>query len=118
MKILTFRKIKVKLIFTSLYLFYVILAYYLHIPCIFKFTCKIICPGCGMTKAVIFALQLNLVEAFKCHPMFWSIPILFFIFLDDGTIFKNVQLKTQIQMIIIILFFCTYILRLLFIKGV
>lgn len=43
-----------------------------------KFT-GIPCPGCGMTRAHVAMLHLDVGEAFYYHPLFWSaIPIVFY----------------------------------------
>ena len=61
------------------------LAYALHIPCFFQSVFGIGCPGCGMTRAWVFAIQFDFKSAFFYHPMFWSLPILYLYFwLDDG----------------------------------
>ena len=47
------------------------------------------CPGCGMTRAVLAALRLDLAAAFGYHAMFWSMPVLFLYFLFDQGLFRN-----------------------------
>ena len=32
------------------------------------------CPGCGMTRAWLAALHLDLAGAFRLHPLFWMAP--------------------------------------------
>ena len=57
---------------------------------VFKITCPMLqflhipCPGCGMTRAWIHALQLDLAAAFSYHGMFWSMPIVLLYYLYDG----------------------------------
>lgn len=34
-----------------------------HIPCIFRFITGIPCPGCGMSRAFVFLLHGNLIDA-------------------------------------------------------
>lgn len=75
--------LKTKLAFTALYLGVVGLFYALGISCVFQRLLGIPCPGCGMTRAVLAALRLNLKGAFGYHPMFWSMPILYLYFLSD-----------------------------------
>lgn len=80
---------KTKLLFTAGYLVLVALLYFLQISCVFRTLFGVICPGCGMTRAMVAALQLHFKEAFAHHPMFWSMPILYLYFLLDGGIFRK-----------------------------
>lgn len=34
------------------------------------------CPTCGMTRAWLSALSLDLSSAFSWHPLFWTVPLL------------------------------------------
>lgn len=62
---------------------------------IFKPQCPFItlfgipCPGCGMTRAYINLVKLNVAGAFEMHPMFWSVPILALYYFFDGNLFSN-----------------------------
>lgn len=46
-----------------------------NVPCLIKFTTGISCAGCGMTRAWLSALRLDLAAAFSYHPLFWAVPI-------------------------------------------
>lgn len=46
------------------------------VPCLFTAWLGIPCPGCGMRRALAAAASLNFGEAFRLHPMFWSLPVL------------------------------------------
>ena len=35
----------------------------------------VICPSCGMSRAWLAALRLDLEAAFFYHPMFWIVPV-------------------------------------------
>lgn len=80
---------KSKLMFTAGYLLAVAVFYSLQISCVFQRFLGIPCPGCGMTRAMLAVLRLDLNAAFAYHPMFWSIPILYLYFLSDNGIFKR-----------------------------
>ncbi len=58
-------------------------------PCVFTAVLGIPCPGCGMTRALLAALRLDLAAAFSLHPMFWSLPILYLYFLSDNGLFHR-----------------------------
>lgn len=62
------------------------LALWLNIGCLFRNITGIPCPGCGMSRAWLAALRLDLITAFRYHPMFWSVPVLMAYCLFDGQI--------------------------------
>lgn len=80
---------KTKLLVTAGYIGLIVLFYWMRISCVFQTVFGVVCPGCGMTRAMIAALQLQFGEAFGYHPMFWSIPILYAYFLLDEGIFRK-----------------------------
>lgn len=47
------------------------------------------CPGCGMTRACFAVLRGDLITAFACHGMVWSLPLLLLLFLFDGRLFSR-----------------------------
>ncbi len=53
-------------------------------PCLFRKATGLICPACGMSRAWLAALRLDIGAAFRYHPMFWSIPVLALLWLFDG----------------------------------
>ncbi len=63
--------------------------YLLKVPCLFQHFFGIPCFGCGMTRALLSALKLDFVSAFKLHPMFWSVPILYIFLLKNGNLFSE-----------------------------
>lgn len=82
---------KTKIIVTAVYLGTVALFYKFGISCVFQSIFGVCCPGCGMTRALLAALRLDLSVAFSYHPMFWSVPLLFLYFwLDDGIFPKKI----------------------------
>jgi hypothetical protein len=80
---------KTKLAVTAAYLGIVALFYFGGLSCIFQQFFGIICPGCGMTRALLAALRLDFGTAFSYHPMFWSLPILYLYFLSDKGLFPG-----------------------------
>ena len=60
----------------------------------------ITCPGCGLTRALVLALQLDFVGALKMHSMIWSVPVLCIYWMFDFRFFK----KEWIDNVILILF--------------
>lgn len=61
---------------------------------------RVTCPGCGLTRALVYALQLDFVSALKMHAMIWSVPVLIIYWLFDFHIFK----KEWIDNVILCLF--------------
>lgn len=61
----------------------------LELPCVWKFLLGVSCPGCGMTRAWLSVLHLNFAQAFRMHPMFWSVPVMALWWLFDGHIFRR-----------------------------
>ena len=43
----------------------------------------VICPSCGMSRAWLAALRLDLGAAFSHHPMFWIVPAVAALWLFD-----------------------------------
>ncbi len=80
---------KTKLLFTVGCLVVVALFYTLRISCIFQTIFGIACPGCGMTRALLAVLRLDIEAAFRYHPMFWSVPLLYFYFLFEHGLFRH-----------------------------
>lgn len=83
------KNLKQKVLFICVYLSVIAVCWVLKVPCIFLTIFGFCCPGCGMTRAIRSALQLDFVSAFRYHPMFWSVPLIFLFLFLDGGIFKN-----------------------------
>ena len=89
---------------------YIVLAYF-EIGCPIKFLTGISCAGCGMTRAWLSVLKLNLKQAFYFHPLFWTVPIGIFIYLLRKRVSeKNVRFVIGI---FIFLFTAVYIMRMM-----
>ena len=114
----TLRKIeniKPKLAVVPLILLLYLLMYALDTTCIVKSILGIPCPGCGMTRAVVSALRLDLAAAFRLHPMFWSLPLLVLYFLYDGHLFKNKRLNYGVGAAIALGFLLNWLIRIFYI---
>lgn len=51
------------------------------ITCPIRFFTGLSCPGCGMTRAWLAVLRLDLAAAFAWHPLFWTVPLAGVLFL-------------------------------------
>lgn len=63
--------------------------YVLKVPCLFQHFFHIPCFGCGMTRALLSAVRLDFISAFKYHPMFWSVPLLLVFLFKNGNLFSK-----------------------------
>lgn len=89
-----------KLIVTLALLAFVAVLWVLKIPCpVFALT-GIPCPGCGMTRALVGAVQFRFAYAFEMHAMFWSAPVLYLYFLCDGRLFRSRWLNRAVLVLI------------------
>lgn len=106
------KELKNKLLLTLIYLLFLFIYWYFDLSCIFRYFFNIPCPGCGMVHAVSSILKLDFVLAFKYHPMFWSVPVLYLYMLYDGKIFNNKFIDNSILILIALGFFANWIIRL------
>lgn len=70
-------------------------------PCVIRSITGLPCPGCGLSRAWLAMLRLDLLSAFRYHPMFWSIPIFMLYFLFDGQLFRRKRWNIGIAAILI-----------------
>ncbi len=57
--------------------------------CPIKAVTGIPCPGCGMTRAWLSVLRLDIRKAFAYHPMFWTAPVIAVFAVCDFRPFKS-----------------------------
>ena len=69
----------------------VILLLLLTVRCPIRFLTGIPCPGCGMTRACVYALSLDFERAFSFHPLWWTAPLLFLYFFFDELLPKKLS---------------------------
>ena len=88
----------------------VIGAIYILIHCPIKYITGIACPGCGMTRAYISLLKLDVAKSFYYHPL-WPIPIMY-LFVYYFFRNKNRKVYNFFVCIVIMLFILVYFYRL------
>lgn len=93
------------------YVVFYSLTYFFNLECLWKYIFDIPCPGCGFTRAIKYALKLDFANAFSCHPMIWSFPIIIFYFLFGDKI--KSKIIDYIMLVILFAFFVVWIYRLL-----
>ena len=68
------RRIEVITSVAAVVVLYVILESF-GVTCPIKYITGISCAGCGMSRAWMAFLQLDIAKAFAYHPLFWLVPI-------------------------------------------
>lgn len=102
------KDLKVKISVLIVLFLAVFLMYLLKIPCIFKAVTGLECLGCGMTRAVLSALEFDFKSAFSYHIMFWSVPLFVLLIFKDGRIFKNKHLNLSLYILLGVGFLVNY----------
>lgn len=91
-------------------MFFYFFLYFCNIGCPFYYITGIPCAGCGMTRAWISLLHLDIKKAYYYHPLF-ILPLIFIICFA----FKNRiphKIYTGVVVTIILLFITVYLVRL------
>lgn len=87
---------------------------FLFYQCPFRFLLGIPCPGCGMTRAFLALLHLDIKDAFHAHPLF-PVVILIAIYYLLETI-KVIRFPEKVKKILLVvialLFILVYVVRL------
>ena len=55
--------------------------FYLTLGCPLRFFTGICCPGCGMSRALWYALKLDFATAFNMHPLIFIMPVVALLFI-------------------------------------
>lgn len=70
------------------------------------------CPGCGMSRAWLCALEGDLAGAFYYHPMFWAVPLLALFIFYDCRLFRRPWLNYLVLGLMLLGVLVCYVLRL------
>lgn len=89
-------KWKEKLLITAGLIVGIALMFVFQVGCPFQRLTGVDCPGCGMTRAVLLALQGRFADALRRHWMVWSLPLIYALFLTDGRIFRRKWMNTAL----------------------
>ena len=85
----------------------------LDTSCIVKFIVGIPCPGCGLTRAWLSVFSLDFAAAFRCHPLFWTVPIVIYYIVFNFEPFRSKVLNYGVPLAIAAMFYINWIIRLL-----
>lgn len=81
--------------------------------CAFYNITGVYCPSCGMTRAYVSLLHLDIRQAFYYNPVFLIIPLIIFPFIIEQFFFKiKKSTKTMYFSILIIILIVAWIIRL------
>ncbi len=85
---------------------------FLDIDCAFKKFLGIPCFFCGTTRAVINAVNLNVIDAFYWHPLFWfSVMMAFFVIIRFGRPIKSKRIKKMLIITVVACYLSVYAVR-------
>lgn len=85
------------------------------ITCPIKFITGISCAGCGMSRAWMAFLQLDIAKAFAYHPLFWLVPIAVIVLLCKSKI--NIKIYKIFMFTIVAAFVIVYMYRMIWGEG-
>lgn len=88
-------------------------AYFAGVECVYLKYFHIICPGCGMTRALRAMLEFDFVSAFTYHPMIFAMPLVLLYILMDGKVFKKKIIDNTILIVICLGFVINYVIKLI-----
>lgn len=90
--------------------FTLIAAFYLTFGCPIRFFTGISCPGCGMSRAVLALLRLDIGLAIEMHPLVFLLPVAVAVYLLRRRIPKKAM--TALCISALVLLTAAYIVRL------
>lgn len=85
------------------------------ITCPIKFITGISCAGCGMSRAWMAFLQLDIAKAFAYHPLFLLVPIAVIVLLCKSKI--NIKIYKIFMFTIVAAFVIVYMYRMIWGEG-
>lgn len=85
----------------------------LGIGCPIKWATGISCAGCGMTRAYLSLLHLDIKHAFLYHPLFWSVPLVLLIIVLHMAGRVPARTANCVKYLTAFLFVIVYVVRLL-----
>ncbi|MCI7112182.1 MAG: DUF2752 domain-containing protein [Agathobacter sp.] len=87
----------------------------LGITCPIKFFTGISCAGCGMSRAWLSVLRLDMAGAFRYHPLFFLPPVVLVVILLKSKI--NIKVYKIFMFTIVAAFVIVYMYRMIWGEG-
>lgn len=84
-----------------------------ELPCPLRAATGLPCPGCGMGRAWLAFLRLDISQAFAYHPMFWTVPVVGVFVLLDGKLFRRKHLNHAVLILILLGLLLCWVIRLI-----
>lgn len=80
--------------------------------CVFYHLTGIPCPGCGLTRSYLAAMQFDFAEAFRMHPL-WSVtvPVLLWAVWKGGIFFKDHRKNLIFTLLLGLIYIGVYLIR-------
>lgn len=85
----------------------ILILYITGIGCPIRFLFGVCCPGCGLTRAYVSLLHMDLYSAFMYHPLFILPPIIFAIYISN----VDNKIKNFVMVTSVVLFLVLYLFR-------
>lgn len=99
------RNIALCIVFSIIYIFIRVTG--LAIPCIFRKITGFLCPGCGITRAILAAVKLDFAKAFAYNQfMFIALPALAYIIVKNDYVFVRYGNRKLSRFDNILIFIC------------
>lgn len=105
--------LKGKLLATFIYIVLLCVFWLFKLPCFFQSIFGLPCPGCGMSRALFSLIRLDIVSAFKFHPLFWSVPIFYLYFIFDFNVTGKKYLDRAVIFLIALGFALNWIFKII-----
>lgn len=81
------------------------------VGCVFRRVFGVTCPGCGMGHAIDALFRLDLAEAWRWHPMVFSLPLLAVYLLKDGPLLRSKKADAVMLILIGVGFLINYVVN-------
>lgn len=85
----------------------------LGIGCPIRWVTGISCAGCGMTRAYLSLLHLNIIQAFIYHPLFGLVPLVLLVLILHRAGKISARTTNYVKYLTVFFFLVVYIVRLL-----
>jgi hypothetical protein len=89
-----------------LYLKVISPVFHIHIQCLFHGVTGLYCPGCGLTRACLALLHLDIYQAFRYNMILFILPPIYLLYfmLELAELKKQSKLVMAFMLVIAILF--------------